>query len=292
MALTKVRRGGTDTGISDSSDATAITIDSSENVGIGTSSLTGGNTILDLHKSGSGVGANIAFANDHNTDKFFVGIAGDTSGDVLIFNAETSNMIFGTNNSEKMRVDSDGRLMVQTTSSTIGGSSGAGNEGVVLGGSLGNAIAVSNGGCLDLNRKTTSGTIVEFRFNGVSVGSISTHANSLPSDKNFKRDIKDLNIGLDLVSQLQPKSFNLIVDNENSPVMYGLVAQDLEIALEKVGVTKNSAWILQHEEKNDAKESDYSLDYSKLIPILINSVKELSAKIETLEAKVTALEGK
>ena len=285
MALTKVRRGGTDTGISDSSDATAITIDSSENVGIGTSSLTGGNTILDLHKSGSGVGTNIAFANDHNTDKFFVGIAGDTSGDVLIFNAETSNMIFGTNNSEKMRVDSDGRLMVQTTSSTIGGSSGAGNEGVVLGGSLGNAIAVSNGGCLDLNRKTTSGTIVEFRFNGVSVGSISTHANSLPSDKNFKRDIKDLNIGLDLVSQLQPKSFNLIVDNENSPVMYGLVAQDLEIALEKVGVTKNSAWILQHEEKNDAKESDYSLDYSKLIPILINAIKELQVKVTALESK-------
>ena len=285
MALTKVRRGGTDTGISDSSDATAITIDSSENVGIGTSSLTGGNTILDLHKSGSGVGANIAFANDHNTDKFFVGIAGDTSGDVLIFNAETSNMIFGTNNSEKMRVDSDGRLMVQTTSSTIGGSSGAGNEGVVLGGSLGNAIAVSNGGCLDLNRKTTSGTIVEFRFNGVSVGSISTHANSLPSDKNFKRDIKDLNIGLDLVSQLQPKSFNLIVDDENSPVMYGLVAQDLEIALEKVGVTKNSAWILQHEEKNDAKESDYSLDYSKLIPILINAIKELQVKVTALESK-------
>ena len=35
MALTKVRRGGTDTGITDSSDATAITIDSSERVGIG-----------------------------------------------------------------------------------------------------------------------------------------------------------------------------------------------------------------------------------------------------------------
>jgi hypothetical protein len=32
VALTKVRRGGTDTGISDSSDATAITIDSSENI--------------------------------------------------------------------------------------------------------------------------------------------------------------------------------------------------------------------------------------------------------------------
>ena len=36
MALTKISRGLLSTGISDSSDATAITIDSSENVGIGT----------------------------------------------------------------------------------------------------------------------------------------------------------------------------------------------------------------------------------------------------------------
>ena len=37
MALTKVNRGGLNTGVTDSSDATAITIDSSERVGIGTS---------------------------------------------------------------------------------------------------------------------------------------------------------------------------------------------------------------------------------------------------------------
>ena len=35
MALTKISRGLLNTGVSDSSDATAITIDSSENVGIG-----------------------------------------------------------------------------------------------------------------------------------------------------------------------------------------------------------------------------------------------------------------
>jgi len=38
MALTKISRSLLDTGVSDSSDATAITIDSSENVGIGTTS--------------------------------------------------------------------------------------------------------------------------------------------------------------------------------------------------------------------------------------------------------------
>ena len=39
MALTKISRGLLNTGVSDSSDATAITIDSSENVGIGVTSL-------------------------------------------------------------------------------------------------------------------------------------------------------------------------------------------------------------------------------------------------------------
>ena len=38
MPLTKVRRGGTDTGITDASDATAMTIDSSEKIGIGVTS--------------------------------------------------------------------------------------------------------------------------------------------------------------------------------------------------------------------------------------------------------------
>ena len=144
-------------------------------------------------------------------------------------------------------------------------------------------ITADNDSPLTLNRLNTDGILLDLRKNGSSVGTISTNGNSLPSDKNFKRDIKDLNIGLDLVSQLQPKSFNTIVDDENSPVMYGLIAQDLEVALEKVGVTKNSAWILQHEEKNDAKESDYKLNYTKLIPILINAVQELEARIKTLE---------
>tara|TARA_Y100000114_G_scaffold60396_1_gene55409 strand:+ start:3298 stop:4011 length:714 start_codon:yes stop_codon:yes gene_type:complete len=39
MALTKITRAILDTGVSDSSDATAITIDSSENVGIGVTSI-------------------------------------------------------------------------------------------------------------------------------------------------------------------------------------------------------------------------------------------------------------
>ena len=65
--------------------------------------------------------------------------------------------------------------------------------------------------------------------------------------------------------------------------MYGLIAQDLEESLAEVGIEKNSTWLLQHDPKDDEKQSDYALDYLKLIPILINSIKELEAKIKTLE---------
>ena len=59
--------------------------------------------------------------------------------------------------------------------------------------------------------------------------------------------------------------------------------------VEDVGIEKNSAWLLQHEPKNDEKQSDYALDYTKLIPILINSIQELSAKVEELESKINEL---
>jgi len=40
---------------------------------------------------------------------------------------------------------------------------------------------------------------------------------------------------------------------------------------------------LQHEPVEDEKESDYHLDYVKLVPVLIKAIQELSAKVEALE---------
>jgi hypothetical protein len=73
-------------------------------------------------------------------------------------------------------------------------------------------------------------------------------------------------------------------------MMYGLIAQDLEESLTEVGIEKNSTWLLQHEPKNDEKQSDYSLDYLKLTPVLIKAIQEQQTLIETLQAKVEALE--
>jgi len=91
-------------------DTDLVNINKSGNVGIGTSSLTGGNTILNLSRTGSGVGCNMQFANSHN-GAFYVGLAGDTSGNVILHSGDsTANMLFATNNTERMRIDSSGDL--------------------------------------------------------------------------------------------------------------------------------------------------------------------------------------
>ena len=73
--------------------------------------------------------------------------------------------------------------------------------------------------------------------------------------------------------------------------MYGLIAQDLEQALEEEGVEKNSTWLLQHKPVDDEKQSDYALDYAKLTPILIKAIQEQQEQIETLKKEIEELKG-
>ena len=149
-------------------------------------------------------------------------------------------------------------------------------------------LSRSDGPVIFANRNS-HGEIIRFKKDGSSVGSISTNANSLPSDKNFKKNISDLDLGLSLVNKLKPSQFNYKIDDPNTPVMYGLIAQELEESLTSEGVTKNSTQLIQHRPTDNDKESDYDVDYAKLIPVLINAIKELSTEIETLKAEVAAL---
>ena len=202
--------------------------------------------------------------------------ASDDSGGSITFSTKPE----AGNFTERMRILSNGSILFGKTSETFG------NTGIhILQGSANGRtfITVSNDECLNLNRENSDGLVLRFFKDTSLVGSVSTNANSLPSDKNFKRDISDLNLGLNLINKLKPSQYNYIVDDEDSPKMYGLIAQDLEESLTEVGIGKNSTWLLQHEPNDDEKQSEYSLDYIKLIPILINSIKELEERIKTLE---------
>jgi hypothetical protein len=193
-----------------------------------------------------------------------------------IFTASGNGLRFSTGGTERVRIASGGEFLINKTSAS-GAVEGFEFESNVC------RITKNGGTPLFLNRLTSDGVLVDLRKDTVQVGTISTNANSLPSDVNFKRDICDLDLGLNLVTKLKPSQYNYKIDSQDSPKMFGLIAQDLEESLSEVGIEKNSTWLLQHEPNDDEKESDYSLDYSKLIPILIKAIQELEDRIKNLE---------
>ena len=129
MALTKISRSLLDTGVSDSSDATAITIDSSENVGINTTSpnekleVAGNLTLTPSSKSNSpSASATISDINFvGRTDNTVVAKiraihndnANGTDGQLIFFTADNTASAAAA---EKMRITSAGKIGVGTTS--------------------------------------------------------------------------------------------------------------------------------------------------------------------------------
>ena len=121
MALTKVGKEGI-TGVSNASDATAITIDSSEKVGIG---LTSPQELLHLKDGdivvGNGTASNsssigkIGFSTDASNSRF-IGIESFRGGDAA--NADLRFHTFGGDgdNGERMRISTAGNVGIGTTS--------------------------------------------------------------------------------------------------------------------------------------------------------------------------------
>tara|TARA_A100001515_G_scaffold42048_2_gene33196 strand:+ start:1452 stop:2930 length:1479 start_codon:yes stop_codon:yes gene_type:complete len=143
---------------------------------------------------------------------------------------------------------------------------------------------------LYLSRSGT-GKLLRFYSDGSEVGYISTNTYSLPSDRNFKKDIEDLTLGLDFVKDLKPKQYRQKTEDSDVPLQTGLIAQDVEESLTAAGVSKNKYMMLQHTPNDEEGASQYGIDYGKLIPVLINAIQEQQEVIETLQTKVKALEG-
>ena len=110
MALTKISRSLLDTGISDSSDATAITIDSSERVGIGASSP---DSPLEID---GGSSANTVLHLTSTTANTFLKISDSNTNEGNFIGCTTDDLTFFTKNTERMRVQSDGDFFLNTTS--------------------------------------------------------------------------------------------------------------------------------------------------------------------------------
>lgn len=101
------------------------------------------------------------------------------------------------------------------------------------------------------------------------------------SDERDKKNIEDLNIGLDFINQLKARKFAW--DMRNSDVDKGREASGF-VAQEVLQVVNdNNAAYTGLVDANNPEQ--YTLAATNLIPILVKAVQELSAKVAELEAK-------
>ena len=100
---------------------------------------------------------------------------------------------------------------------------------------------------------------------------------TVTSDERDKIDFQSIPHGLDFVNKLKPKSFwfrkDRKSDEKNGTQRYGFVAQDI-LALEG-----DNPVIIDTEQEDHLK---YKGEH--LVPVLVNAIQELSAKVTALEA--------
>jgi len=252
--------------------------DASGNVGIGTSSPS-----TNLHVYGS-TNSQIRLQNASNSH-----YVGNISGSMEIQSADIIKFLTSGAN-ERARIDSNGTLMVATTSNSD------------------SAIKFMVGSILDVRPGTnvrimssqsnqfsttatasTNNTLIEFGRSATTTGNYTAcgklwldgsgnFAAANASDVRLKENIVDLPDGLKTILALKPRQFDWIGDVARKAVK-GFVAQEVEEVLPRsVGVDETTGMKL------------ISMD-SELFPLLVASIQELKAELDSVKAELATLKG-
>jgi hypothetical protein len=245
---------------------TALTIDTSQNVGIGTSSPT---QKLNLY-SGAGLPCYSVFQGNANTDPLFVGQ--DSAGLSRFFLAGANPLTFWTSGTERARITPAGDFLVGATSI----------------GAKGLSNIVDPNGIYSLWNVTANGFgALQFRQNGTGVGSVvintTTVSYNTSSDYRLKENITPMTGALSVVQQLKPCTYSWKSDGSDGQ---GFIAHELQevvpdcVTGKKDAVDANGDPVYQ------------GIDTSFLVATLTAAIQEQQALITTLTERISALEAK
>ena len=237
-----------------------LRVNSSGNVGIGTSSPD----------------AKLRIQNDNSTVPSLVIRDGGTPTTYMV---DISSNATGT----AMRIDASGNLLVGATAfSDITGGSTAGcalqGAGTVWG-----ARADASG---IFNRLTSNGTAVELRRQGVAVGSISVTATATTyntsSDYRLKENVQPMIGALDTIAQLNPVTYTWKSDGSDGQ---GFIAHELQAVVPDCVTGEKDAV------DDEGNPKHQGIDTSFLVATLVKGMQEQQQMIQALQADIAALKG-
>ena len=288
--------------------AERMRIDSSGNVGIGTTSPT-----VQLHVKGT--------SSANNAELRLEEVNGDIvqlisiSDEFRIGTVAANPIAFRTGNTERMRIDANGRMQI-TSDGQASFTSDASlevrgqNAPLVKFNHTQNADEVVLQIRHDQARSGQTATMVQILNNsnsevGTIKANVSATAFNTSSDYRLKENVTYDFDATSRLKKLKPARFNFIAD-ENNTTVDGFIAHEVSsivpeaISGEKDAMTKEVLYADGDEIPNGKKVGDVKeaskiapqgIDQSKLVPLLTKTLQETLTRIDTLEAEVKTLKG-
>ena len=238
--------------------------------------------VIEGNASGDTAGMSILTANDEFGVIHF-GDGDDVDVGKIEYSHGSNFLRFYTNATERMRLLNNGTVLVGTTATLDMDDT---NNGIKFDGANDLVqLSRNNNAALGLQRTGNDGRVAQFYRDTTERGYIEVDGSSTTyatsSDYRLKENIVDLDNGITRLKQLKPRRFNFIGEEDTRD---GFVAHEVTAVPEAVSGEKDAV-------DENGKAIHQGIDQSKIVPLLTAALQEAITKIETLETKVTALEG-